>query len=476
MFTTYIYVHSLDITDKDVWVDLKLHGNTKRDDGKVNKMEKKYQIFISSTYEDLKEERRKVQDTILEMYHFPIGMEMFSADDEEQWEIIQETIDSSDYYVLIIGHRYGSVIKEGEYEGISYTQKEFRYALEKKIPILAFLIADNVAVIPDKMEDEVDKKDKLKAFKDEVTTGRTVQWWTSSEDLANKVSISLNKKISKGKRPGWIRAEELDIDGTQKELVEMSKKIRKLEEENEELRRKIVIRKPELQLKINGNKKIEIPYIEYNTNSIDCDYMELSMDDVPNEAKGSITTEMLNNYNTSLPSNDILETFKKEWRFYKQAKENPVEVNFTVCNHGNVKAKDIYLEIQFPDEVMIYKKNSEIFAPEWPNKGKNPIDEYYKNSPCPRNASVVKTILFPRGGKLLDTDYIGQMDSPYKHFYNDDNSLSIRMEDLMTGYTWSIREKYILVPKEKGIFKIVCSFMCEEYDKRVEQFIQVVVE
>lgn len=51
-------------------------------------------MFISSTYEDLKEERKKGQDTILEMYQFSIGMEMFSATDEEQWEIIQETIDS----------------------------------------------------------------------------------------------------------------------------------------------------------------------------------------------------------------------------------------------------------------------------------------------------------------------------------------------------------------------------------------------
>lgn len=93
-------------------------------------MKKKYQIFISSSYEDLKEERKKVQDTILSMYHFPIGMEMFSAGDKEQWEIIRETIDSSDHHVLIIGYRYGSVIEEGEYAGISYTQKEFHYALE----------------------------------------------------------------------------------------------------------------------------------------------------------------------------------------------------------------------------------------------------------------------------------------------------------------------------------------------------------
>lgn len=63
-------------------------------------MEKKYQIFISSTYKDLIEARSKVRDAILSMMHFPVGMEMFNAADEEQWEIIQETIDSSDYYPI----------------------------------------------------------------------------------------------------------------------------------------------------------------------------------------------------------------------------------------------------------------------------------------------------------------------------------------------------------------------------------------
>lgn len=53
-------------------------------------MNKKYQIFISSTYEDLKEERSKVVATILKANHFPIGMEMFSADNVEQWEQIKK--------------------------------------------------------------------------------------------------------------------------------------------------------------------------------------------------------------------------------------------------------------------------------------------------------------------------------------------------------------------------------------------------
>lgn len=41
------------------------------------KVNKKFQIFISSTYEDLIEERSKVVATILKSNHFPIGMEMF---------------------------------------------------------------------------------------------------------------------------------------------------------------------------------------------------------------------------------------------------------------------------------------------------------------------------------------------------------------------------------------------------------------
>lgn len=169
-------------------------------------MNKKYQIFISSTYEDLKEERRIVQDTILSMYQFPIGMEMFSASNEEQWEIIKETIDSSDYYILIIGYRYGSLIEEGEDAGISYTQKEFRYAVSKSIPILAFLVDEKVvAVTLDKMEQDSDKKLKLEEFKKEIVKGRSIQWWKNPQDLANKVMNSLNKQIEQGKRLGWTR-------------------------------------------------------------------------------------------------------------------------------------------------------------------------------------------------------------------------------------------------------------------------------
>ena len=177
-----------------------------------NNLDRKYQIFISSTYEDLKVAREKVKDAILSMYHFPVGMELFGAADEEQWEIIRETIDSSDYYVLIIAQRYGSIISEGPDAGMSYTEREFRYAKAKGIPILVFLMNDDVAVRPVHVDKEPEKVEKLREFKNEIKTGRTVVWWSNEDELATKVTTSLYKEFSRKKRPGWIRGNAIDLE------------------------------------------------------------------------------------------------------------------------------------------------------------------------------------------------------------------------------------------------------------------------
>ena len=174
-------------------------------------MDKKYQVFISSTYEDLREERDKVRDAILSMYHFPVGMELFGAASAEQWEIIKETIDTSDYYVLIVGQRYGTVIPDGPDKGISYTEKEFRYAKGKGIPILAFLIDDSVPVKAAYVEKKHIKEfDKFKAT---VKKGRTVTWWNNADELAQKVTAALHKEIERNPpRQGWIRVDDFLMD------------------------------------------------------------------------------------------------------------------------------------------------------------------------------------------------------------------------------------------------------------------------
>jgi hypothetical protein len=49
-------------------------------------MDKRYQVFVSSTFADLKKERSNVMQTIMEMDCIPAGMELFPATDEEQFE------------------------------------------------------------------------------------------------------------------------------------------------------------------------------------------------------------------------------------------------------------------------------------------------------------------------------------------------------------------------------------------------------
>lgn len=168
-------------------------------------MEKKYQIFISSTAVDLKEEREKVRDAILKMNHFPVGMELFSASHDEQWHVIQRFIDSSDYVVLILAHRYGSITKDESGAEISYTEKEFRYAKSKGIPVHCFLISDSVKVSPDQIEWE--HKEQLHALKAEIKQEKNVLFWHSAEELAFQVTTSLYHAFSEYPRPGWMRGD-----------------------------------------------------------------------------------------------------------------------------------------------------------------------------------------------------------------------------------------------------------------------------
>ena len=59
-------------------------------------MNKRYQVFISSTYADLKDERSKVIQTIMELDCIPAGMELFPAIDNEHFDFIKKSIDDCD--------------------------------------------------------------------------------------------------------------------------------------------------------------------------------------------------------------------------------------------------------------------------------------------------------------------------------------------------------------------------------------------
>src|SRR5688572_750696 len=132
-------------------------------------MEKRFQIFISSTFHDLVDERQAALKAILELDHMPAGMELFPAVDDTAWQLIKDVIDASDYYVLIIGGRYGSM----DEAGIGYTEKEYDYAVSTKKPVVA-LLHENPDNLPrDKTETDKAAWEKLKAFRSKVEKRHT---------------------------------------------------------------------------------------------------------------------------------------------------------------------------------------------------------------------------------------------------------------------------------------------------------------
>lgn len=204
-------------------------------------MEKRYQIFVSSTYADLKQERQHVTQALMEMDCIPAGMELFPATDEEQWEFIKKIIDDCDYYLLIIGGRYGTTTNEG----ISYTEKEYDYAVETGLKVIALLheTPDNIPVGKSDIAPEL--REKLQAFRNKVSTNRLVKFWNDAKELPGLVALSLSKTIKLFPATGWVRASVVSNEELLGELNELRK-------ENEALRTKLASVQPPPSYKVEG--------------------------------------------------------------------------------------------------------------------------------------------------------------------------------------------------------------------------------
>lgn len=187
-------------------------------------MEKRYQVFVSSTYVDLQTERQQVIQALMEMDCIPAGMELFPAADEEQWEFIKRVIDDCDYYLLIIGGRYGSISPEG----ISYTEMEYDYAVEQGLKVVALLHEEPEALPAKKVELEKEAQERLSSFREKVGSGRLVKFWSRSDQLAGLVALSLSKTIKMYPAVGWVRADQ----GSSTELL---MQINELRDKNEAL-------------------------------------------------------------------------------------------------------------------------------------------------------------------------------------------------------------------------------------------------
>ena len=424
-----------------------------------NSMDKKYQIFISSTYTDLIEERKKVQETILSMYHIPIGMEMFSADDDEQWEIIKDTIDTSDYYVLIVGHRYGSLTKEG----ISYTRKEYEYASSQNIPVLAFIISPEVAVLPQNMDTNPDMIEKLNQFIDLIKK-KPVEWWTNKDDLATKVSVALTKQFSKKKRPGWIRADKFNIEETQEELLQLLKRNRELEEENKEWRAKSVQRQPKLGVTLlpaKGHQVFSLPKEERSAiqREVDYEYSKIENNVLTKEQlEDADLMKQVEEYNNSLPDDKTLKKYIRDQEKYCASTEYGNKFIIRLWNSGTCKANNVSVKITYPGDVIITEtyQIGGLKRPEAPKKLKNPVHYEWKGF-----TSSFLNLSFAREPSRLSPISLGTLHPNYG-FRIEKSSMELWCDTLMHKNK-KVYDECSISAVKPGTYTLQCEFICEEY-------------
>ncbi|TCX48867.1 hypothetical protein C1I36_12420 [Dehalobacter sp. 14DCB1] len=455
-------------------------------------MDIKYQIFISSTYTDLKEARERITKAILSSYHIPIGMEMFNAGDEEQWEVIKKTIDVSDYYVLIIGHRYGSLTDEG----ISYTEKEYRYAKEKGIPIHVFIRKDDVATKPDEREENTDSILKLKAFREEAKTGRIVDFWEHISELENKVLLSLFKAINSKKGIGWIRADKVDVAAMSDELVRLSKENHDLRNEVKRLESMIKARNPKIDVKINDGNDLKLEIIRRNDYKL---YEPVKYEDLPEEVSNYMQPDVINEYNTQLSKIHELNNYNDAISSIKYIKDNQIKPTITVTNTGTGKANDIDITIEFPDEVVVMKDkklNLDLDKVEKPEGlPKHPYDlakerrqeEMLKQHPELKAAINISKMAnafrindsFRSAVNLSSiADSVGKFSIHQSlSVLEKENKIDISINDLLhTNEITFDDEDFIIIPKKSGCYEIKVSIICEEYETRDEFLIPVTIE
>lgn len=231
-------------------------------------MKRKLQVFVSSTYTDLLEERQAAVSAILKAGHIPAGMELFTAGDKSQLDTIYRWIDESDVYMLILGGRYGSLDPK---TNLSYTELEYNYAVDTEKPLFSVVIDE--AYLDEKVKDqgrsvlESSFPKELERFRGEVLT-RISSFFSDPRDIKLCVHETLSDFSDSRELSGWVPYSEIpstaplleEIDFLKSQNHELNEKLTSFEraqanidssrkqqyrfEELEELLRKIIVEIP----------------------------------------------------------------------------------------------------------------------------------------------------------------------------------------------------------------------------------------
>ena len=190
--------------------------------------EKRYQVFVSATYSDLQPERRLLAQVLPALGCMPCGLDL-NPSGISAWTSIKRLIDESDYYLLLVGSRYGSLSPSG----VSYTHMEYVYATTKQKPVLVLLHDAPETRSVDLQELTSEGRLKLRDFRQLLQRGLTAGW-SDERTLEMTLRQQMPELISSRPMPGWVRANQVSNPQLERENNALKQRLSELEQERDD--------------------------------------------------------------------------------------------------------------------------------------------------------------------------------------------------------------------------------------------------
>jgi len=194
--------------------------------------DKRYQVFISATYSDLREERAVAMQTLPALGCLPTSLEQHNQS-LSAMVAIRRQIDESDYYLLLLGSRYGSLMPSG----VSYIHMEYVYAATKQKPMIILMQESPDTRAAELQEKTPEGRLKFTDFRKQLQREReSILYWRDARDLEMLLQQFMPEFIRRHPANGWIRVGKNNPDKSldlQKECDALRKRVQELEQERE---------------------------------------------------------------------------------------------------------------------------------------------------------------------------------------------------------------------------------------------------
>ena len=211
----------------------------------------KYHIFIGSTLDDLKNERKGIPRIIMELGHIPVTAEYLDSSAKNYDQLLSKAIEECDYFIAVAAHKYAP-----KDEKTSPLEAEYNIAYRKKVPVISLVIDEKARWKASKKEKDPALVKKLEDFKKRLRSDAS-ETWLNSTDLCLKLQSLLIQQMNLAPQCGWVRADQAVAPSVANELSRLSM-------ENEQLKRQVKIEDGEIMVRLREQMKNALKVLALN--------------------------------------------------------------------------------------------------------------------------------------------------------------------------------------------------------------------